>query len=139
MSRIVRVDVGRFDYDVVGAFKFLKPDPDGRVRRHSVLVRLVDDEGCEGWGQAVPVPAWTYETAETVESTLRRYIAPALIGLDPSEIDEVHAVMHQVIRPAFSVGQPLCKAAVDLACYDLVGKRRGVPVWRLLEEADGAP
>jgi len=138
VSRIVRVDVGRLDYDVVGSFKFLKPDPDGRVRRHSVLVRLVDDEGYEGWGQAVPVPTWTYETPETVESTLRRYIAPALIGLDPSDIDGIHAAMDQAVRPAFSVGQPLCKAAVDLACYDLVGKRRSMPVYALLAEEDGS-
>ena len=139
MSRIVQVDVGRYDYDVAGEFKFLKPDPDGRVRRHSILVRLVDEDGCEGWGQAVPVPTWTYETVQTVESTLVHHLAPVLIGLDPERIDEVHAAMNLAIRPAFSVGQPLCKAAVDLACHDLVGKRRGVSVWRLLHDADGSP
>lgn len=139
LSKIVQVDVGRYDYEVAGEFKFLKPDPDGRVRRRSVLLRLVDEDGREGWGQAVPIPTWTYETVETVLSTLVDYLAPSLIGRDPERIEEIHGVMDQAIRPAFSVGQPLCKAAVDLACYDLVGKRRGLPVWRLLHEADASP
>lgn len=123
MSRIVKVEVGRFDYAVVGEFKFFKPGPDGRVRRPTVLIRLTDEDGSQGWGQAVPTHTWTYETVETVETTLTGYLAEAILGADAEEIDDVHARMNQTIRPAFSVGQPLCKAAVDLACYDLVGKR----------------
>jgi len=40
--------------------------------------------------------------------------------------------MNQVIRPAFSVGQPLCKAGIDLACYDLTGKQSGQSVGSIL-------
>ncbi len=123
MSRIVKVEVGRFDYNVVGEFKFFKPGPDGRVRRPSVLIRLTDEDGVQGWGQAVPTHTWTYETVETVETTLTGYLAGAILNADAEDIDDIHARMNQAIRPAFSVGQPLCKAAVDLACYDLIGKR----------------
>jgi hypothetical protein len=66
---------------------------------------------------------WTYETVETVETTLIGYLAEAVLGADVADADKIHALMNQAIRPAFSVGQPLCKAAVDLACYDLIGKR----------------
>jgi L-alanine-DL-glutamate epimerase-like enolase superfamily enzyme len=31
--------------------------------------------------------------------------------------------MERAIRPSFSVGQPLAKAAIDLACYDLWGRQ----------------
>ena len=123
MSRIVKVEVGRFDYNVVGEFKFFKPGPDGRVRRPSVLIRLTDEDGVQGWGQAVPTHTWTYETVETVETTLTGYLAGAILNADAEDIDDIHARMNQAIRPAFSVGQPLCKAAVDLACYDIIGKR----------------
>lgn len=132
MSRIVRVEIGRLDYRVVGSFKFLKPGADGQVRRPSVLVRLTDEDGCQGWGQAVPMPTWCYETPETVETTLRHYLAPALLGADPEDIAQVHARMHEAIKPAFSTGQPICKSAIDIACYDLTGKKRGMPVWHLL-------
>ena len=123
MSHITKIEIGRFDYNVVGEFKFFKPGPDGKVRRPSVLVRLTDDDGFQGWGQAVPTHTWTYETVETVETTLRNYLPEAILGADVADIDDVHARMNQAIRPAFSVGQPLCKAAIDLACYDLLGKR----------------
>lgn len=123
MSPIVCVEIGRFDYPVAGQFKFLKPGPDGKVYRPTVLLRLTDADGHAGWGQAVPVPTWTYETVETVETTLERYLAPVLIGTDPSDIDAVHTRINEAVKPAFSTGQPLCKAAVDLACYDLTGRR----------------
>jgi len=132
VSRIVRIDVGRFDYRFRGEFKFFPPGKDGVVRRPSVLVRIVDEEGAVGWGQAVPIPAWTYETPETVESTLREYLAPALVGADPTDLAGIHERMNRAIRPAFSVGQPLCKAAIDLACFDLLGKRLGLPGYATL-------
>lgn len=132
MSRIVRVEMCRFDYRVVGTFKFLKPGTDGVVRRPSVLIRLTDDDGYQGWGQAVPMPTWSYETPETVETTLRHYIAPVILGTDPEDIQQVHARMHEAIKPAFSTGQPMCKAGVDIACYDLVSRKRGVPVSQIL-------
>jgi L-alanine-DL-glutamate epimerase-like enolase superfamily enzyme len=118
MSPIARIEVGRLDYALVGEFKFFA----GGARR-SVLVRLTDANGVQGWGQAVPVPTWTYETVESVETTLRHYLAPAVLGADPADLADVHARMERAIRPSFTVGQPLCKAAVDLACYDLWGKQ----------------
>ncbi len=57
MSKIVRVEAGRFDYALVGDFKFFKGG-----KRPSVLVRLTDEDGVQGWGQSVPVETWTYET-----------------------------------------------------------------------------
>jgi L-alanine-DL-glutamate epimerase-like enolase superfamily enzyme len=131
-SRIARVEVGRFDYDFVGEFKFFKPGLDGKIRRPSILVRITDESGGIGWGQAVPVPSWTYETPETVETTLRNYLANAVLGADPTNLQDIHQRMDQAIRPGFSVGQPLCKAAIDLACYDLKARRLGISVSQML-------
>jgi L-alanine-DL-glutamate epimerase-like enolase superfamily enzyme len=50
------------------------------------VVRLTDEHGLLGWGQSVPVETWSYETAESVESTLRRYLAPAVIGAEPGDL-----------------------------------------------------
>ena len=131
MGRIERIEVGRVDYPMVGDFKFFKGGA-----RPSVLVRLTDDAGRQGLGQAVPVETWTYETTESVESTLRRYLAPAVLGADPADLEGVHARMERAIRPSFSVGQPLAKAAIDLACHDLWGKQEKKSVAALL---GGAP
>jgi L-alanine-DL-glutamate epimerase-like enolase superfamily enzyme len=120
MSRIVRVETGRLDYPLVGAFKFFRTGA-----RPSVVVRLTDDAGRQGWGQSVPVETWTYETVETVETTLAGYLAPAILGADPADPAGIHERMERAIRPSFAVGQPLAKAAIDLACYDLWGKQTG--------------
>ena len=133
-AKIAKVEVARYDYLFRGSFKFFPPGPDGKSRRASVLVRITDEEGLQGIGQAVPIPTWTYETPETVVSTLRGYLAPALIGADPGDPEEIHQRLNQAIRPAFSVGQPICKAAIDLACFDLIGKRRGISVKELLAQ-----
>lgn len=127
MARIIRVDIKRYDYPLLGEFKFFKTGA-----RPSILVRLTDENGVQGWGQSVPVETWTYETAETVETTLRQYLAPAILGADPSDLADVHARMERAIRPSFSIGQPLCKAGIDLACYDLWGKQTGKSVSDLL-------
>jgi L-alanine-DL-glutamate epimerase-like enolase superfamily enzyme len=127
MTGIARFEVGRFDYDLVGEFKFFKSPV-----RPSIVVRLTDDNGVQGWGQSVPIETWTYETVESVETTLRRYLAPAVLGAEPSDLAAVHDRMDRAIRPSFSVGQPLCKAAVDLACYDLWGKQTNRSVSELL-------
>lgn len=127
MSQISRVEVGRFDYKLVGEFKFFKTPV-----RPSIVVRLTDADGVQGWGQSVPVETWTYETVESVESTLRRYLAPVILGVEPSDIAAIHERMERAIRPSFSVGQPLCKAAVDLACYDLWGRQANRSVSELL-------
>ena len=132
-NAITKVEIGRYDYDLVGEFKFFKPGPDGIARRPSVLVRLTDEDGRQGWGQSVPIPTWTYETPETVTSTLRDYLAAAIIGSDPADGADIHRRMNEVIRPAFSVGQPLCKAGIDLACYDLAGKQTGRSVSAMLD------
>jgi len=126
-SPIRSVELARLDYALVGEFKFFK-----HGRRPSLLVRLTDADGKQGCGQAVPVETWTYETPETVESTLEHYLAPAVLGADPADLADVHARMERAIRPSFSVGQPLAKAAIDLACHDLWGKRANRPVSQLL-------
>lgn len=127
MARITRVDIKRLDYPLLGEFKFFKSGA-----RPSILVRLTDEDGVQGFGQSVPVETWTYETVESVETTLQHYLAPVILGADPADLVDIHARMERAIRPSFSVGQPLCKAGIDLACYDLHGKQTGQSVSELL-------
>lgn len=129
MPTIRSVELARLDYALVGDFKFFQSG-----RRPTLAVRLTDADGVRGCGQAVPVESWSYETAESAESTLERYLAPVVLGADPSDLADVHARMERAIRPSFSVGQPLAKAAIDLACYDLWGKQAGRPVFELLQK-----
>jgi L-alanine-DL-glutamate epimerase-like enolase superfamily enzyme len=108
-------------YPIVGAFKFLASS----ATRDTVLVKITDDAGNVGWGQSVPSPSWSYETIETVQSTIEWHLAPVLIGLDAFDIVGVWCEMNRAIAGSYSIGQPICKAGIDLALFDLTGKILG--------------
>jgi L-alanine-DL-glutamate epimerase-like enolase superfamily enzyme len=125
MSTIRQIETFAVNYPTVGHFKFFEGTV-GRPRgRPSVVVKITADDGTVGWGQSVPSPRWSYETLETVESTTRLYLAPELIGQDPLDLDGLWRRMNRVIAAGFTTGQPICKAGVELALFDLSGKLLG--------------
>lgn len=103
-----------------------------------ILVKVTAGDH-SGWGEATPIPAWTYETRESIVSTIDGYLAPAIIGRPAWDLDGVTSVFDRAINRGFSIGAPLAKCAVDMALHDLLGRALGVPVsvlWgqRRLEE-----
>lgn len=112
-------------YPTVGWFKFLEGPKGKPAGRASVVVKITADNGAVGWGQSVPAHRWSYETIETVQTTIQNYLAPEMIGLDPFDEEAIRAAMNKIIAPSFSTGQPICKAGVDLALFDLTGKLLG--------------
>ncbi|MGC8644341.1 MAG: mandelate racemase/muconate lactonizing enzyme family protein [Isosphaeraceae bacterium] len=124
-ATIARIETFPIIYPTVGRFKFFegpKGQPSGRP---AVLVKITASDGTVGWGQSVPTPRWSYETLETVDSTIRVHLAPVLIGRDPFDLEGIRDAMEHAIAPSFSTGQPICKAGIDLALHDLIGKLRG--------------
>ena len=45
----------------------------------------------------MPIETWTYETVESVETTLRHYIAPVIRGADPSDLAAIHERLDRAI------------------------------------------
>ena len=117
---IARIEVFPVAYAVTAHFKFFT-----RPERPAVFVKVTSEAGACGWGQSVPLPTWSYETVESVVAALDRYIAPALVGREASDIAGAHAAMNRAIAPSFSTGMPIAKAGVDLALHDLAGRVQG--------------
>jgi muconate cycloisomerase len=99
-----------------------------------VLVKITDELGAEGWGEAPALKDWGGEFGRyfgeslgTTVEVITRHLAPAVKGCLPGEIVELHARMDHAIK-----GYPYAKAAVEFAAYDLAGKQCGLPVHRLL-------
>ena len=105
-------------------------DPD--TLSHRVLVKLTTDSGATGWGEATPTPRWTYETTESIVSTLRHYLAPAVIGIEVWNLDALHRAMERAINPGITPGSPLAKSAIDVAAHDAWGRALGKPLHQLL-------
>jgi muconate cycloisomerase len=89
-----------------------------------VYVKITDEDGVCGWGEARPSHRWSYETEESVATTIHNYLKPALIGESAEDLVSLHRKMNQQIAGSLHVGQPIAKAAVDIAVHDLIGKRR---------------
>ncbi len=93
-----------------------------------VLVRLTDSAGEVGWGEGRPMPQWSYETAEAAVTTIRQYLAPAVLGLEITDRWGLHRRMHSVIGRGPSTGFPSAKAAVDMALHDLCARVADQPL-----------
>lgn len=97
----------------------------GSTSEHRLMrLRLIDDEGCEGWGEAAPNRFYG-ETADTALAALDR-LRPIVTASDPWHIEDIEAEMHRAIRFNGSV-----KSAISAALHDLAGKRLGVPVYKM--------
>jgi muconate cycloisomerase len=99
-----------------------------------VIVKIADENGLAGWGEAPALKDWGGEfgryfgeTPGTTVSVTTQYLAPAIRGCIPGEIAEIHERMSRAIK-----GFPYAKAALEFAAYDLAGKQCGLPVHRLL-------
>src|SRR5579884_504020 len=93
-----------------------------------VLVKLTDSEGQVGWGEGRPMPQWAYETVESVTTTIRSYLGPAILGQEKTDRWGLHQRMHRAIGRGPSTGMPIAKAAVDMAVHDLCARSAGVPL-----------
>jgi L-alanine-DL-glutamate epimerase-like enolase superfamily enzyme len=98
-----------------------------------VIVRMVADDGIDGYGEVTVAPTDTRVGADHVE-LIQTVLAPGLIGQEPTNIGRLHQTMDRATArpgPTNRVATT-CKAAIDMAAYDLAGKALGVPVSTLL-------
>ena len=99
-----------------------------------VIVKLYTDQDLVGLGEAPVLKDWggdygKYfgETPQTTMHIINDLLAPALEGQDPGRFETIHALMDKAVK-----GYPYCKAAIDAALYDVVGKVLSVPAYQLL-------
>ncbi|HTE19308.1 MAG TPA: enolase C-terminal domain-like protein, partial [Armatimonadota bacterium] len=91
------------------------------------LLRLETDEGVDGVGEATVTPLWSGETAWGARAMIDRYLAPAVLGWDVTDVPGALAAMD-----AAAWGNPFSKAAVEMAMLDAWGKAERKPVYELL-------
>ena len=91
-----------------------------------ILVKMTADDGTVGWGEAGPSRRWSAETTHSCYSSIKHYLAPVLVGRDPFDIAGLHAAMDKELAPGLDPGQPVAKAALDLAAHDLICRKLGV-------------
>jgi L-alanine-DL-glutamate epimerase-like enolase superfamily enzyme len=105
----------------------------GSVRERELLVLTLEDgEGRVGYGEAAPLPGYDGVPAEALAGALAecRPVLTASGGREHADILAECAELAVI---------PQALAAIDVALWDLAGKRAGVPVWQLLGAGSAGP
>lgn len=92
-----------------------------------VVVRITTDTGEVGYGEAPPTAVITGDTKDSIIGAIRDYISPAILGMEIENLDGIMQRLHGCIQKNTSA-----KACVDMAIYDLYGKRYNAPLYQLL-------
>jgi L-alanine-DL-glutamate epimerase-like enolase superfamily enzyme len=89
----------------------------------STVVEIQTDAGMCGYGEVCPLgPAYLPAYATGARTGILE-LAPHLIGLDPTQLGVINQTMDRAMR-----GHPYVKSALDMACWDILGKASGQPV-----------
>jgi L-alanine-DL-glutamate epimerase-like enolase superfamily enzyme len=96
------------------------------TERELVRVTLEADDGLSGHGEAAPLPSYDGVSAADVRAALQDCVEVLADYPAHAPVADVLARCGErvVLSPAL--------AALDLALWDLAGRRAGEPVWRLL-------
>ena len=93
----------------------------------STVVIIETDEDLNGVGETCPLgPAYLPAYAEGARAGVAK-IAPGLIGHNPLDINAIYGVMDLLLK-----GHPYVKSAIDMACWDILGKATQQPLYTLL-------
>jgi len=83
----------------------------------STVVELITDEGLSGYGEVCPLGPFYLPAFGPGARAGIGELAPTLIGEDPTAIGPINRLMDRAL-----LGHPYVKSAIDMACWDLLGK-----------------
>jgi L-alanine-DL-glutamate epimerase-like enolase superfamily enzyme len=92
----------------------------------TLLVRITDEQGREGWGEASSAPLMTGETLGSIDASTQ-YLASRLAGTTVAGAADVRPRLDALLY-----GNPSAKSCVETALMDLLAQRAGVPLHQLL-------
>lgn len=93
----------------------------------ATVVKIETDTGFVGFGENTPLgPNYLPAYAEGTRAGIKM-LASALIGRDASRLNQLNEIMDKSLK-----GHPYVKSAIDMACWDILGKIAGLPVCELL-------
>ena len=99
-----------------------------------LLVQVDTDAGITGWGEG-----FGHNIIPATKAALESYVAPWFIGRDPTDINALHRTAAQAFH-IFGRNGPVVYAhsGIDIALWDIAGKRAGLPLSQMLGGAERA-
>ena len=97
--------------------------------QYFIFVKLITDNGIAGYGEVYSVPFHPHVVARMIEDVFARQIE----GTNPFKIERLWRIVYSsgfTQRPDTSILGIL--SGIEMACWDIVGKALGKPVYELL-------
>jgi O-succinylbenzoate synthase len=115
---IVRVELHRVRLPLVRPFRTSSAY---RTHIEHVLVRLIDADGAEGWGEIATAvdPFYNAETTDTAWHIAHDFLAPMILGQSFDTPDDFSLLYAKV------KGNRFAKAGMEMAVWDLIGRKDG--------------
>ena len=89
----------------------------------STVVELLTDDGRSGFGEVCPLGPFYLPAFGSGARAGIKELSASLIGQDPTAIGPINQLMDRAL-----LGHPYVKSAIDMACWDLLGKACGKSV-----------
>jgi len=123
---IDRVETRLVDLPFIRLQRFARLDA---YHQTSLFVRITDTDGRVGVGEAiVPCgPWWSGDSVESMKATIDTYLAPAMIGRSVADQEALFDELNLIARD-----NRFAKAALEMACMDLLARQLDVPIHVLL-------
>ena len=93
----------------------------------STVVEIVTDDGPYGYGEVCPLGPFYLPAFGPGARAGIAELAPTLLGQDPTALGPINSLMDRAL-----LGHPYVKSAIDMACWDLLGKASGKSVCVLM-------
>ncbi len=104
-------------------------------RLEILLVKVETEDGLVGWGEA-----FGHAANATTKAALDSIVAPLVVGRDAGDINALSRhVMHGTHLLGRNGSFVYAYAGIEIALWDLLGKRSGQPLWRLLGGSEPVP
>jgi len=93
----------------------------------NIFLRIETGSGINGFGCAAPDQAVTGESPEKTSTVMKDVLYPFLKGSDPLRIARILEEIKSQLKDF-----PSIRSALDMALFDILGKKAGIPLWRIL-------
>src|SRR5215471_17025740 len=124
--KITRIESIPVDVPIVAEFQ-IRGSLGSHLKSPFLMVRVHTDEGLIGLGEVSCTPIWSGEDRVTAAHLIADFLAPALAGEDPRDIERLTAKIRRGVA-----ANPFTKSGLEIALWDILGKSVGLPVYRLL-------
>jgi L-alanine-DL-glutamate epimerase-like enolase superfamily enzyme len=93
----------------------------------STVVAIETNQGTIGYGEVCPLGPFYLPAFGPGARIGIAELAPHLIGQDPAQVNRINHTMDSAL-----LGHPYVKSAIDVACWDILGKTNNAPIWQFL-------